>query len=149
MIQIPGSTVEQLYTRARSWVVVTFSDANAALKVQDKENGALMGKGIGRLTWWDGIGLKEGKLNFTFQIDCKEGRYRLVMNGLEAVPDPKYPANPRAGAWFLDPERLARNNGKPNKMAYWNLEQLHGFLQPLAESLRKTMLAEGAKKSEW
>ena len=89
VIQVPGSTVEQLYTRARSWVVVTFSDANAALKVQDKENGTLMGKGIGRLTWWDGIGLKEGNLNFTFQIDCKEGRYRLVMNGLEAVPDPK------------------------------------------------------------
>jgi hypothetical protein len=43
VVDVPGVTADELYTRARSWFATTFVSANAVLQLQDAANHVLIG----------------------------------------------------------------------------------------------------------
>jgi len=44
IIEVPGASKEELYSRVNSWFVETFNSAESIIEFQDKEIGKVMGK---------------------------------------------------------------------------------------------------------
>lgn len=67
----------QLFGKVNQWVAKSFNDYKSVIQYEDKENHRLIMKGILLLsgTWVDNL-----SLSLTF--DCKEGKYRILADGM-------------------------------------------------------------------
>lgn len=73
---VDGQSKSQLYNKAREWFVNTYKDANAVIQLDDKDAGKLMGKGVYKYAFANGINISQITLTFTVNIDIKDGKYR-------------------------------------------------------------------------
>lgn len=81
VVQVPGATQAELYSRAREWFAVTFGSAKAVLEMDDRTAGKLIGRENGGymqhflgqdtpVTVWR-----------TVNIQVKDGRFKYVFTG--------------------------------------------------------------------
>lgn len=69
---------EQLFTRAKTWVIRTFNYPRAVTEMDDKENGIIMGKGaFDYVTPMVQMSIQRGTIKFTFKITVKDNKYRI------------------------------------------------------------------------
>jgi hypothetical protein len=80
VVEVPGATKDQLYTRAYEWLAKTYRSANAVIQMQDKEAGRLMGKGAALVSI---KGFSAGFVRHTLTVYLKDGRYKYVLTDLE------------------------------------------------------------------
>ncbi len=80
VIECEGATKEQLYVILNYWFTMSFNDANAVIKLNDKESGCLIGEG-----YLDGIaghtgGMSSYKVNArpVIKVDIKDGKIRVT-----------------------------------------------------------------------
>ncbi|GAB3324580.1 hypothetical protein GCM10027299_21960 [Larkinella ripae] len=87
VVQVPGATAEQLYTRAKAFVFRTFMNADAVIQVDDKPGGLLAGKGLLRPAPTVGNMLLTGDLQYytPFEIRVKDGRYRYEIANIQMI----------------------------------------------------------------
>ncbi len=76
VVEVPGATKDQLYTRAYEWMAKTYRSANAVIQMQDKESGRLVGRGSTRATV---RGYDAGVVRHTLTLYFKDGRYKYVL----------------------------------------------------------------------
>lgn len=55
IVQVAGVSKEELYTRARSWFVKTYKDADVVIQMDDKDAGKIIGKGRFGVIWQMGV----------------------------------------------------------------------------------------------
>jgi hypothetical protein len=75
VVEVPGVSKSDLFTRANAWVVHAYRSANDVVQMQDKEAGQLIVKGLTRVS----IG---GVVRHTLTIYVKDGRYKYVLTDL-------------------------------------------------------------------
>ena len=72
VVEVPGATQDQLYTRAFDWIAKTYT-ATAATALQDKEKGRITVQGVTHPHY---RGNEFGSVTHTFTIYVKEGKYK-------------------------------------------------------------------------
>jgi hypothetical protein len=83
VVELPGVSKADLYTRAYAWVANTYQSANAVIQMQDKEAGQLVAKGLTRITVRSlGMNVDAGFIRHTLTIYAKDGRYKYVLTNL-------------------------------------------------------------------
>lgn len=79
VVQVPGASKADLYSRAHDWVAKTYRSANDVLQLQDKDAGHLIVKGF---TPVSSRGSNFGLVRHTLTIYVKDGRYKYVVTDL-------------------------------------------------------------------
>jgi len=77
VVNVDSVKKEELYNRAKHWLVETFKSAKDVIQIDDKENGEIVGKGYFK-SWWDmgWIGGKNVSVWETLKIQVKDYRYK-------------------------------------------------------------------------
>ncbi|HZK94376.1 MAG TPA: DUF4468 domain-containing protein [Prolixibacteraceae bacterium] len=86
VVEVPGKSVDQLYSSAREWFALTFKSATDVLKMDDPIAGKLIGKGSSHISEsyvTDGLIKVPIKLDwypsYTISIAIKDGRYKCII----------------------------------------------------------------------
>jgi hypothetical protein len=83
VVEIPGISKADLYTRAYAWIANAYHSANAVIQMQDKEAGQLVAKGLTRVNARAlGMTMDAGIVRHTLTIYVKDGRYKYVLTNL-------------------------------------------------------------------
>jgi hypothetical protein len=83
VVEVPGVSKADLYTRAYTWVANAYHSANSVIQMQDKEAGQLVAKGLTRITVRSlGMNVDGGVIRHTLTIYVKDGRYKYVLTNL-------------------------------------------------------------------
>jgi len=74
-------TKQEIYSRAREWLVNSFVSGKAVLQLDDKAEGKIMGDGRTKFTYVRDPGavlvaMQEFKYQFTIKIEVRDGRYK-------------------------------------------------------------------------
>lgn len=77
-----GLSKEELWTKARDHFAKVYGDSNSVLKVQDKENATLIGKGAASWTMMTYRCVSQ----YSFQFMAKDGKARLQLELLYGAP---------------------------------------------------------------
>ena len=75
-----GISKDELYSNAKVWLALFFNSATDVIKLDDKENGIIISKGLFAFAWKGGLFNMNYNSNcyFTLKIYCKEGRFRVI-----------------------------------------------------------------------
>jgi hypothetical protein len=139
---------DELYRKGREWFVNTYVDAKEVLQLDDKTDGKMIGKGIYKYSFFNGLNSSSVTMGFTLNLDVKDGRYRYriynfngtnknqsALDGLSSRPSgPSYIkldydqtyADYKAG-------KRAKYNGK---IAAGMDEQVKGIIASLEKAMR-------------
>ena len=108
VVQSPGISQDELYTRAREWFALTFKSAQDVIQMDDKASGKIIGKGAHRGTAMILLTPSAFSLNYTVSLTVKEGRYRYEITDFTSQSDPsQYIPNPTRAPidlWATDPD---------------------------------------------
>lgn len=83
VVEVPGVSKADLYTRAYAWVAKAYRSANDVVQMNDKEAGQLVAKGNMRVTARAlGMDMDAGIIRHTLSIYVKDGKYKYVLTNL-------------------------------------------------------------------
>lgn len=87
VIEVPGATADQLYTRAKAFMFRSFTNANAVIQLDDKAGGLLAGKGSLPVNLKGFAATMAGNMYYEtpIEIRVKEGKYRYEISNLVIV----------------------------------------------------------------
>ncbi|MGJ1419956.1 DUF4468 domain-containing protein [Sphingobacterium spiritivorum] len=74
---------DELYRNAKSWIASYFISSKDVIDLQDQEAGKIIGKAIlkPKLSYLGQS--RHADVNISFQIDCKDGKYRYIIKVLD------------------------------------------------------------------
>lgn len=76
IVDLPNQTKNDLYIKANSWFVHTFTSAESVIEFQDKEAGKIMGN----YTFDFGVGLDIYTIRQTISLDIKDNKIRVIIS---------------------------------------------------------------------
>ena len=92
VVQVPGATADQLYGRAKSFLVKAFTNESAVTQLDNKEEGVVGGRGKLSMALNMGQMMLTGQTNMSYEmaveIRVKDGRYRYEFSNIEIVNGP-------------------------------------------------------------
>lgn len=145
IIKLKDSTIskEALYNRAYAWFASTFTNSNAVLRIQDKENGKITGRGTNPFYGWSYINTQLSYLNYFIDIDVKQGRYRYRIHSMDVAGTPEMTVTEAytrylnndgipVDVWFDTKKKVAKRYGR---CLVW----ADSFVQGLAKTLKEKM----------
>jgi hypothetical protein len=71
-------TKDQLFSKAKEWIAISFKSANDVIQMDDKVNGIIIAKG--NIPVNGGLYLDNSRIDFTLKIQVKDGRYKYWFN---------------------------------------------------------------------
>ncbi|MDQ2077756.1 DUF4468 domain-containing protein [Marinimicrobium sp. ABcell2] len=80
---VDGVSDEELYDRAMQWMARNYRSANDVIQLEDRDGKRVIGKGAFSVPFM----MITSTVRHTIQIDTRDGRYRLSIDGLRVVPD--------------------------------------------------------------
>ena len=90
-----GLSKNTLYSNAKVWLASFFNSATDVIKLDDKENGIIIAKGLFNFSTTGLLGLpQDNNCFFTLKIYCKEERFRVIWTDFQFTLTPlgsKYP----------------------------------------------------------
>lgn len=99
VVQMPGVSQAELYTRAKLWFAEAFKSAKEVVQADEKDAGIVQGTGWSPMdAHFMGKNLPAShiRLWYTVKLACREGRYRYEVSDFkyEAVPTAQFPTVP-------------------------------------------------------
>ncbi len=83
VIKLDSVSKEELYDRAKRFFVENYKSANDVIQLDDKENGEIVGKGVFKVNFNQGIaGIQPTSVYHTILIAVKDGRYKYEIKNL-------------------------------------------------------------------
>jgi len=81
---IPGTNKNLLYGKCLEWIAKNFNDATEVIKLQDKENGKIIAKGLSELSYVYqrvyGVNYyRKYQQYFTLDLTLRDEKYRLIL----------------------------------------------------------------------
>lgn len=81
---VPGTSQDQIFTGAKTWVAETFNSAKAVIEYDNRDEGTLIGNGIISMPC---SGLKcalenKTRVKFTMRADVKPDKFRLTFSNV-------------------------------------------------------------------
>jgi len=88
VVAVQGASQNELYTRAKLWLFLTFGDAKDALKVDEKEAGLLVVRVYTdlpiQLTQFSSQPVNQ-ELGYTLMLNFKDGRYKYTLTNYDLL----------------------------------------------------------------
>jgi hypothetical protein len=75
---------DQLYSKAKLWLVNSFKDSKSVSEIDDKEGGQIVGKGNFVVNYTYALTPSTCRFNFIMKIDLKDNKYRLQIYNIIA-----------------------------------------------------------------
>ncbi len=136
-----NGTKNQLFNRCVYWLNNYYKSPTRVTQIRDLPSGKILGKHFFYLYTFDttdNVKKKSAKVNYTFTIVFKEGRYKWEINDLEVIANKKVPIA----------EMLDKNDTMYHKKWKSYLIQVNDFINKWSSSLEQKMQPEPAKKEE-
>ena len=123
VVQMPGVSQAELYTRAKIWFAEAFKSAKDVVQADEKDAGIVQGSAWSPMEvhfMGKNMPASNVRLWYTVKLACREGRYRYEVSDFkyEAIPSAQFPTVPAPKAmeevialWT----KPAAKNGKPTK----------------------------------
>jgi hypothetical protein len=143
VIEVPGKTQDELYISAKTWIAEDYNSANDVIQMDEKKAGKVIVKGIYSYTNWI-----KYKLHHILKIYVKENKARISLSGLVL----KYSyqnmeaENPMRKTVI---DGLYKKNGKPNKGAIYQKEQLLIFWETTKNRITAGLNKKGTDEDDW
>lgn len=84
-------TKDQLFSKAMEWIALNFKSANDVIKLQDREGGKIIVKGLSRESYgFKLLGMNSAAgytQHFTMDMTIRDGKYRVVLTDFVSVTD--------------------------------------------------------------
>jgi hypothetical protein len=123
VVQMPGMSQAELYTRAKLWFAEAFKSAKDVVQADEKDAGLVQGEAWSPMqAHFMGKNMPASNIQlwYTVKLACREGRYRYEITDFKykAPPTPQFPNVPppkpmeEVIALWTKP---AAKNGKPTK----------------------------------
>jgi hypothetical protein len=152
VVEVPGATQAQLYSRAYEWVAKNFNSAQNVIQMQDKESGKIIAKGVVKafVKKYD-----SGYNSFTLSLYLKDGKYKYDItnfsNEHKTVGTKYGPSDSSMGKFEQEKPtfQMAMMNGRIQK--FWNILRYNNDLEMKATvaSLEAAMTAKTKDKSDF
>jgi hypothetical protein len=78
VVQIQGLNQTEIYARAKDWIVRTLKSSDNAVNLDDSNKSSI--NATGNILLNDHYRLKNVTLNFKFNVYCKEGKYKVIID---------------------------------------------------------------------
>jgi len=134
-------TKDQLFNRCVYWLNNFYKSPTRVTQIRDFPSGKILGKHFFSLYTFDtidNVNKKTAKVNYTFTIVFKDGRYKWEINELEVIADRKIPIA----------EMLNKRDTMYREKWKSYLIQVNDFIENWSSSLESKMQPEKAKKEE-
>jgi hypothetical protein len=115
IVDVPGATKLELYSRAREWYATTFGSSKAVLEMDDKDAGKLIGKAYASFGFAGSIGKPlEWPMWRTIKVEVKDGRYRYTLTDFQLGS----PSQPQSSARPLESwlDASTKNGKQPGRV---------------------------------
>jgi hypothetical protein len=136
-----SGTSAELYDRAYAWAKKYFVNISSTIKKRSKSEGVLSGVTHFKVTSTDKKGKKvsAGSIMYTFTIDFKDGKYRLVQTSFEQAHNTGKPVE----EWFKD------TNEKAMAIHKEIFQQIDAEAKRMSKSLKAAMKPVKESSDEW
>ena len=164
IVDMPGKTIDQLYSSAREWFALTFKSANDILKMDDPIAGKIIGNGSTILVesytaGWAKVAVDIFfNVEFIITISLKENKYKAVISDiyikrsysvnssltdLERKPYADYIAEKGIYKNKSNPENTKSKENRAVSIAYYNLickteDRMKSILKSLESKMKKS-----------
>lgn len=153
VIKVDSVSKDELYNRAKLWLIYAFNSANHVIQYDNKEEGQIIGKAIIKYDpkIFSASTQTEGNIKYTIKIFVREGRYKYEIT--DFIHDP-YIENPgKAGMGLIttseecpNPRDLAK--GWSNRVWKDIKTQIEDNIVPLTDSLKQGMIKKTESESD-
>jgi len=123
VVKVDSISADELYSRAKSWIALTYKSANDVIQLDDQNAGRIIVKGNFGIIYY----ANQAWVNHTLTIDFKEGRYRYDLTSF--VFD--------NGQWSAPLEDEKKFWGQKKKLHMQLSEQANAFILALREAMQK------------
>jgi hypothetical protein len=126
VVQVPGVSQAELYTRAKLWFAEAFKSAKQVVQADEKDAGIVQGEAWSPMEahfMGKNMPASNTRLWYTVKLACRDGRYRYEISEFKyeaiataqfpTVPAPK-PMEEMISLWT----KPAAKNGKPSRYDY-------------------------------
>ena len=149
----PTSKQLDLYKTGRTWFVDTYVDAKEVLQLDDKAEGKMMGKGLYRYSFLNGINISQVLMRFTLALDVKDGKYRYrIYNFAGDNVNTSMLGGANATQLRVLDYNQCYADYKADKRTKYNLKVLQGMdtqVQGIIASLNKAMVDNAGSKDDF
>jgi len=135
VIQVENASASELYTNARQWVAQNYRSAQDVLQMDDSEANILIGKANVKITSDYGISSQEERLFYTFNIQCRDGRYRVEIKDIYFR---NYDSN-ELNVKVITDEYLYTRRGSPRRLNQSYKENTINFINNTFASIEDAM----------
>ena len=124
------------------------------LQLDDKAEGKMMGKGLYRYSFLNGINISQVAMRFTLALDVKDGKYRYRIYNFvgDNVNTSLLASGPNATQLRVLDYNQCYADYKADKRTKYNLKVLQGMdtqVQGIVASLNKAMLDNAGGKDDF
>jgi len=124
VVKVDSISADELYSRAKSWIALTYKSANDVIQLDDQNAGRIIVKGNFEIIYY----ANQAWVNHTLTIDFKEGRYRYDLTSF--VFD--------NGQWSAPLEDEKKFWGQKKKLHKQVSERANAILLTLREAMEKS-----------
>lgn len=149
VVQATGVSKDELYNRARNWVVQTYNSANDVIQLADKESGQITVKAL-ILSKFKIFNMKTA---YTMSIYIKDGRYKYIFSDFiltATSPQHTKPAEFGLLTTAIDAPKMGPYYWRSHVQKIWDIAKLE--VQNLREtqiiSLKSAMSTETETQSD-
>ncbi len=135
VVNVDSATAEQLYSRAKIFVVNAFKSGKEVTQLNDDATKTVAGNGSDKINYKGLNGLQENVLQFKFLIECKNGRYRYTISNFELV-------SVYGGYTTHIENETTMRHISTKGMQKQMFQQMHADMQLLIANLKKSMEAQ-------
>lgn len=151
IIECPGLSADKIYSRMKFFVADYFKSAQNVIQLDDKDEHRLLCKGnvrfeVKSLTWH----MLDGVINFTLDLQAKDGKYRIVMRDFTHENfDKKFGDSWSMGLVCTEvPEGFKKGKKQYNEMKKRAIPLIHGLIAMTIAKLSAS-INDKSKKSDW
>lgn len=159
VVQVPGVSQAELYSRAREWFALNFASGKAVLDMDDRADGKLIGTGYSTFYYAYILTPYTYQLWRTFKVYVRDGRFRYEITDLqEAGPEQLQVSNPQLthkkpiekmlGEAAKKSSYLWDKHGQPKGLTRAELDAVNSAAKQDVASLTQAMNSQG-KKKDW
>lgn len=79
IITVDSATKNELYLCVKEWYAKTYNDSKSVIKLDDKETGKIVGKGLIQVIYCSSCTRPAGYVHYTFTIEVKDYKYKYTL----------------------------------------------------------------------
>lgn len=148
VVEVPGASQAELYSRAREWFATSFGSAKSVLEMDDRESGKLIGDANSMFTIHYGglLGDAPCRLWRTIRVEVKDGRFRYAFTGFatSGYEGTQQQASPLEN-WFKPTKYTYSKDGTPKQAVASVIASVKEDAEAQAASLKAAMTKTTAK----